>query len=166
MRALLLGHRYRMRCWAGSSSSCIGLRSTTQVILSMNPALHIHKCGVKVGFELTVCSLEVQSSNHVSFHCCPTRIKYLQLPLVLDQRRLAGTTNSATPPQKWSPHCCTTYSRAFCKRWDCWGSHDDKWPRAWAQVSLNLALNPLHPVLANYGSWSKSGPLSASSEIL
>lgn len=95
------------------------------------------------GLKLTICSLEVQSSNHVSSLYCFTRIKHLELPLVLEHRKLARIPNSAPPIEQWSLHYCTTSTRAFCNRWDCWGSHDNKWPRAWAQVSSDLALNPL-----------------------
>ena len=78
-----------------SHSSCVGLRSTTQDTLSMSPALLIHKCGIGVGLELTVCSLEVQCSNHVSFLYCSTRIKYLELPLSLEYKRLTRIPNTA-----------------------------------------------------------------------
>lgn len=78
-----------------SHCSCVDSRSTTQVTLSMSPPLHIHKCGTGVGLELTVCSLEVQSSNHVYFFCCSTRLKYLELLLSLEHKRLARIPNTA-----------------------------------------------------------------------
>ena len=64
----------------------------------MGPALHIHQCAIGVGLELTVCSLEGLSCDHVPFLCRSTRIKYLQLPLALEHKRLARIPNFVTPP--------------------------------------------------------------------